>query len=447
MKSAVRAGLTSLCIVVALVFVTCTNPLNSEDEGGGSGSESNPETYTVSYDANGATSGTAPDEQTKTEGVDLTLSDNTGNLARTGYTYAGWNAAADGSGSDYAEGATYATDADVTLYAKWTQLPTYTVSYEANGATSGTTPDEQTKTDGVDLTLANNSGHLARTGYTYAGWNTADDGSGTDYAEGATYTTDADLTLYAKWAANQYTVIFNKAGGVFGSTYVTATYGQPMPPATAPTPTMAGMRFDGYYTGADGTGTQYYTALMQSARNWDIPANRELIASWVDYEIGDTGPAGGIVFYDKGSYSNGWRYLEAAPKSTEWQYAPWGGFQVEVGGTEHAIGTGAANTQAIVAEYGENEPYDGSSEYAAKLCADLLVNDSYSDWFLPSRDELDLMYQNLHLEGLGGFASQYYWSSSEGGEGVYGWSEDFDDGHRTNRMKTMQFRVRAARAF
>jgi uncharacterized repeat protein (TIGR02543 family) len=73
------------------------------------------------------------------------------------------------------------------------------VTYDANGADSGTAPAAQTKTQGVDLTLAANTGNLAKTGHTFAGWNTAADGSGTDYAKGATYTADAALTLYAKW--------------------------------------------------------------------------------------------------------------------------------------------------------------------------------------------------------------------------------------------------------
>ncbi len=78
-------------------------------------------------------------------------------------------------------------------------MPVYTVSYDANGATSGTAPASQTKTHGIDLTLATNSGNLAKTGYNFSGWNTAADGSGTHYAEGATYSTNANLSLYAEW--------------------------------------------------------------------------------------------------------------------------------------------------------------------------------------------------------------------------------------------------------
>jgi len=155
--------------------------------------------YTVSYDTNSATSGTAPSNQTKTEGIDLTLATNTGSLTKTDYTFAGWNTSHDGLGSDYSEGAIYSTNADLTLYAKWTALPTYTVSYSTNSATSGTAPGNQTKTEGINLTLSGNSGNLERDGYTFSGWNTADDGNGTDYAEGESYSTNADLILHAKW--------------------------------------------------------------------------------------------------------------------------------------------------------------------------------------------------------------------------------------------------------
>jgi uncharacterized protein (TIGR02145 family) len=87
------------------------------------------------------------------------------------------------------------------------QLSTYTVSYNANGATSGSVPTSQTKTHGVNLTLRTNTGNLARTGYTFAGWNTNTSGTGTDYAAGGTYTANASDTLYAKWTAlSTYTV-------------------------------------------------------------------------------------------------------------------------------------------------------------------------------------------------------------------------------------------------
>jgi Listeria-Bacteroides repeat domain (List_Bact_rpt) len=153
--------------------------------------------YNVTYDANGATGGTVPAVQIKAHGFDLTLASNSGSLVKTGLTFAGWNTAANGSGTTYAAGANYSANAAVTLYAQWA-IP-YNVTYDANGATGGTVPAAQIKAHGVDLTLASNSGSLVKTGLVFAGWNTTADGSGTNYAAGATYTANAALTLYAKW--------------------------------------------------------------------------------------------------------------------------------------------------------------------------------------------------------------------------------------------------------
>jgi uncharacterized repeat protein (TIGR02543 family) len=159
-------------------------------------------TYTVSCQANGATGGTAPAAQTKTQGVALALSGNTGNLVKAGYTFSGWNTAADGNGASYAVGANYTADAGMVLYAKWTVIPTYTVSYLANGATGGTAPAAQTKTQGVALALSGNTGNLVKAGHTFSGWNTAADGTGANYAAGANYTADAAMVLYANWGVD-----------------------------------------------------------------------------------------------------------------------------------------------------------------------------------------------------------------------------------------------------
>ncbi len=155
--------------------------------------------YPVTYNANSATGGTTPLSQQKTEGFDLTLATNSGNLIRTGYAFVGWNTAANGSGTNYVAGGTYSLDAALTLYVKWTPRPTYPVNYNANSATGGTAPLSQQKTQGVDLILATNSGNLRKNGYVFAGWNTAADGSGTNYSAGGTYSFDTAITLYANW--------------------------------------------------------------------------------------------------------------------------------------------------------------------------------------------------------------------------------------------------------
>jgi len=158
--------------------------------------------FTVTYKGNGNSGGTVPtDSNTYTSDSSATVLDNTGNLTQTGYTFAGWNTKADGSGTSYAAGSTLTMPAsDVTLYAQWTKTP-YTVSYNGNGSTGGTAPtDSNTYTIDSSATVLDDTGSLAKTGYTFAGWNTAADGSGTSYAAGSTLTMPAsDVTLYAQW--------------------------------------------------------------------------------------------------------------------------------------------------------------------------------------------------------------------------------------------------------
>ena len=174
-----------------------------------------------------------------------------------------------------------------------------------------------------------------------------------------------------------------------------------------------------------------------------------VIEEGVSRAVFTRGSSCGHVFYDKGSYSNGWRYLEAAPEGNEYSGKVWGGCGTTVGGTGTAIGTGEGNTQKIAARFGNAEPYKDMTDYAAKLCADLVVTKDgvvYDDWFLPSKDELDLMYRNLKKNNKGGFSGAYYWSSSED-DASHAWYQDFYSGHQYNYNRYYDYRVRPVRAF
>jgi hypothetical protein len=157
-------------------------------------------------------------------------------------------------------------------------------------------------------------------------------------------------------------------------------------------------------------------------------------------EGGVPGPAGGCVFYDKGAYSDGWRYLECAPSETEFD-APWGAYGTTVEGTSTGIGTGKRNTELIAAYLNRI----GASGKAAQLCDELVI-DGYDDWFLPSKDELNLMYANLKEKGMGEFGSGWYWSSSEY-SADHSWIQYFGDGSQDYYDKISSGRVRAVRAF
>ena len=174
--------------------------------------------------------------------------------------------------------------------------------------------------------------------------------------------------------------------------------------------------------------------------------------SAVTYAIGDTGPAGGLIYYIDEVDAYSWTYLEVAPASTEWTSNVWGGYGTTVAGADGtAIGTGAQNTIDIVTQLGASEPYESKTDYAAKLCSDL-VSGGYDDWFLPSKDELDVIWDNLVDDGtgansgVGGFALSNYWSSSEN-DSDKAWLQYFFTGDQNLTNKSNIPRVRAVRAF
>jgi hypothetical protein len=101
------------------------------------------------------------------------------------------------------------------------------------------------------------------------------------------------------------------------------------------------------------------------------------------YQIGDRGPAGGWIFYDKGIFSNGWRYLEAAPAWTEFE-AEWGAYERDVSGTSTAVGTGKRNTELIVAYLRRI----GESGKAAQLSDELIGGTATTTGFCPARMSL-----------------------------------------------------------
>jgi hypothetical protein len=157
------------------------------------------------------------------------------------------------------------------------------------------------------------------------------------------------------------------------------------------------------------------------------------------YRIGDRGPAGGIVFYDKGQYTDGWRYMEAAP--VDLGSSGWGGFSGKIiAGIETGIGSGKRNTELIIEALNRKS----ESGKAAQLCKAYILN-GFSDWFLPSKDELNLIYTNLKQNSLGGFAREWYWSSSQGDYSA--WGQRFNDGYQDTNATNRPNSVRAVRAF
>ena len=147
--------------------------------------------------------------------------------------------------------------------------------------------------------------------------------------------------------------------------------------------------------------------------------------------IGDS-YQGGIIFYLDG-FGGG---LIAAP-SDQSTAAPWGCYGTGISGADGtAVGTGNQNTIDI-------EAGCATVGIAADICANLTLG-GYSDWFLPSKDELNQMYLNKAV--IGGFTGGFYWSSTEYDHNE-AWEQYFYDGGQNYHLKANAFYVRAVRAF
>lgn len=150
----------------------------------------------------------------------------------------------------------------------------YSVGYNANGGSGA--PSNQTKWYGTTLTLSLTK--PTRTGYTFSKWNTASDGSGTNYSSGASYTVNAGTTLYAQWTANTYNITLNSNGGTGGTSSVTKTYDQSVTlPSAANSPTRTSYKFLGWAESPSAQSPQYKAG---SSYTKTITANTTLYAVW-----------------------------------------------------------------------------------------------------------------------------------------------------------------------
>jgi hypothetical protein len=154
------------------------------------------------------------------------------------------------------------------------------------------------------------------------------------------------------------------------------------------------------------------------------------------FSIGQAYQGGLIAFIDK----TGLHGLIAATEDQS-NVAKWfNGSNTVIGATGTAIGTGLANTDAIIAKQATNYGVN----YAAKICRDYRGG-GYTDWYLPSKDELYQLFINKSV--LGGFDTYFYWSSTEGNN-YYALNQSFNNGLQYyNDTRYNKFNVRAVRAF
>jgi uncharacterized repeat protein (TIGR02543 family) len=197
--------------------------------------------YTVTFETEGGIS----EEQLSREVTYLLPTGKFPVTSREGHTLKGWFTKPEGDGVQYTADSVVRND--IQLYAYW-EINSYTLTCDGNYAGAAIT--QQSVTHGSDFTLQT----LTRTGYTHTGWNTKADGSGASYSKNETVSVTGNITLYAQWAVNTYTVTFEAEKGVCSETERKAGYGSKI--GKLPVPSRDGYEFEGWFT-AQTDGTQY----------------------------------------------------------------------------------------------------------------------------------------------------------------------------------------------
>lgn len=233
--------------------------------------------YNVYFKPNGGTPALAPIQYSS---IPAALNPNI--FTRTGFTFTGWNTAADGSGTPYANTAIYSFNAYLTLYAQWIPKTStnYTITYLGNTHSGGLVPSPTIGSGSV--TLATNSGLLVKSGYTFAGWNTTSNGSGAPHAVGSNYTLSADITLFAQWNTENktYTVIYLGNGNSGGSVPIDSslyTAGSSVTVLPLGSLVKSGFTFGGWAYGG--------LAIYQPGQTFSISGNTTLTAIWTPIAV------------------------------------------------------------------------------------------------------------------------------------------------------------------
>lgn len=165
-------------------------------------------TYTITYDANGGVG--APSSQSYQYAATGTTKLSTIEPTRTGYNFLGWSLSSTATIRTYYSGQDWllSNASNYTLYAVW-ELKKYTITYNANGGLNA--PNPQTKTYGVNIKLA--TSQPTRNGYKFLGWSTNSTSKTPTYLSGGTFTTNANITLYAIW--EQLGIAYINVDGTF----------------------------------------------------------------------------------------------------------------------------------------------------------------------------------------------------------------------------------------
>ena len=218
-----------------------------------------PNTYTVKFNANGGNGTMSNQSFTYNTAKALTAN----SFTRIGYTFLGWSTSSTATTATYTDkqsvkNLTSTNGGTVTLYAVWSKKPTYTLSYNANGGSGAPASQTGFGTFNISSTVP------TRAGYTFVGWSSVYPSDIADFQPKEMIAIDANITLYAVWKPNTYTVKFNANGGTGTMSNQSFTY-DAAKSLTANSFTRAGYTFVGWSKSSTAT-TATYTD-KQSVKN------------------------------------------------------------------------------------------------------------------------------------------------------------------------------------
>ena len=252
-------------------------------------------TYSIAYSAGGGTASATSASYT-TGGNSITLP----NASQAGYTFDGWFSAAQGGNLIGLGGASFTPTSSTTLFAQWTAIPSFDVTFSVNGGVGTVGP--VSALSGATFSLPSPS-TMSRPGYVFTGWNTVADGSGTAFGSSSTMVLSGPMTLYAQWrqlpAASVRFVLNGARGSVPAiSAYNGAVETLPSPPALA----RPGYIFTGWNTRANGTGSMFASGVSMTLgasltlyAQWSGHAPARLVSPIGPFATAHVGVAGSLV--------------------------------------------------------------------------------------------------------------------------------------------------------
>ena len=230
--------------------------------------------YTLSYDGNEATSGSMS-SQTALYGDSLTVASN--GFRRTNHSFLYFSTTSSG-GTIYRPGDSITMTSNVTLYARWSYNPPITynyIYYYPNGGTGNNLTQRKQTGYSISIYTQSEAGY-SRSGYSFTGWNTQSDGTGTSYSAGQDYSSNSNLSLYAQWKRITYTITYNGNGATGGSTASTTVNAGSSVALRSNGFTRTGYSFSGWATSASGN------KVYSNGQTITPTGNMTLYAVWVD---------------------------------------------------------------------------------------------------------------------------------------------------------------------